>query len=69
MKPFFSERGSRVNNITHIENNITLMENDVIVSDDFQTAETLNTYFPEAVESLNVIRPWKVTTDRNQWSN
>ena len=56
MKPFFSEKGSR-------ENNITLIEDDVIVSDDFQIAETLNTYYSEAVESLNVRIPWKVTTD------
>ena len=55
MKPFFSEKGSR-------ENNITLIENGVIVSHVFQIAETLNTYFSEDVESL-VIIPWKVTTD------
>ena len=40
MKPFFSEKGSR-------ENNITLIENDVIVSDDFQIAETLYIFFPK----------------------
>ena len=38
MKPFFSEKGSR-------ENNITLIEDDVIVSDDFQIAETLYIFF------------------------
>ena len=44
MKPFFSEKESR-------ENNITLIEDDVIVSDDFQIAGTLNSYISETVES------------------
>ena len=58
-KPFFPEKVSR-------GNNITLIDDDVIVSDDFQIAETLKTYFSEAVELLNVRIPWKVSTDYKQ---
>ena len=45
MKHFFLAKGSR-------ENNIILIENNIIVSDDFQIAETVNIYFSEAANSL-----------------
>ena len=56
MKPFFSDKG--------VENGaITLVDNDVIISDDQKAAETLNIFFSNAVASLNVGIPSEVTTD------
>lgn len=56
MKPFFSDKG--------VENGgITLVDNDVIISDDQKAAETLNNFFSDAVPSLNVSIPSEVTTD------
>ena len=51
VKPFFSD--NKVSN-----ENITLVDNNEIISDDSIVADTFNTYFSNAVKSLNInIKP------------
>lgn len=56
IKPFFSEKG--------VQNRvITLVEKDEIISDDGKVAETFNTFFANAVVSLNIEIPRMFITD------
>ena len=47
IKPFFSDKGPN-------NQNITLVNNDSIISDDQDVAETFNTFFKNAVDSLHI---------------
>ena len=47
MKPFFSDKRST-------SKTISLIENDEIISEDKEVAETLNTYFSNAVKTLDI---------------
>ena len=47
VKPLFSEKGMSTDNITLIENN-------VMISDDKEVAEVFNSYFSNAVKNLNI---------------
>ena len=55
MKPFFSDKGEQ-------RNAITLVENDEIISDDIEVAETFNTFFANAAASLNIDIPKELLT-------
>ena len=55
MKPFFSNKDAG-------SSYITLMENEAIVSEDHQVAETFNKFFSDAVRPLNVEIPLEHTT-------
>ena len=56
MKPFFSEKGV-------FSQNITLVNNDSIISSDQEVCETLNNFFKSAVDSLNIIEHKDLITD------
>ena len=47
LKPFFSEKGKK-------QQKITLVKDNDIISEDAQVAETLNSFFENAVKSLNI---------------
>ena len=49
MKPFFSDK-------TPINNNITLLEDDEIVTDPSACAEILNNYFVNSIKNLDIDR-------------
>ena len=56
MKPFFSEKGV-------FSQNITLVNNDSIISSDQEVCETLNNFFKSAVDSLDIIEHKDLITD------
>ena len=56
MKPLFSDKGGS-------SDNIVLVEEDNIVSDDIDVAQTFNDYFDNAIKSLEITENKAVLTD------
>ena len=56
MKPFFSDKGGD-------KNGIKLVENDELISEDCEVAETFNNFFSSAVTSLNIDIPGEFVRD------
>ena len=56
MKPFFSDKGSG-------KNTITLVEGNDIIAEDVEVANTLNSFFENAVKTLGISIPSEYITD------
>ena len=56
LKPFFTDKGTT-------RNCISLIEDDMIISDDKEVAGTLNSFFDNAVKSLNLKEPVEYIND------
>ena len=56
VKPFLSDK-------TMVDDKITLLENDEIITDDLKIAETFNNFFSETVPNLNITTNSEILTD------
>ena len=56
VKPFLSDK-------TMVDDKITLVENDEIITDDLKIAETFNNFFSEIVPNLNITTNSEILTD------
>ena len=56
VKPFLSDK-------TIMDDNITLVENDEIITDDLESAEMFNNFFSEIVPNLNITTNEDILTD------
>ena len=56
VKPFLSDK-------TMMDDNITLVENDEIITDDLKVAEIFNNFFSEIVPNLNITTNEDILTD------
>ena len=63
MKPFFSDEGAGT------KSNITLVEGNDILTEDKDVANTLNTFFGDAVKSLDISIPNEYITDSSNISD